>query len=61
MWGWKCIGIDFHGRWREGTTRLDLSGNSLLSHWGWFTLEWAREPYVDYFREVRRAWKRPAH
>jgi hypothetical protein len=51
---WKLIGIEFHKRRREGYTRLDGTGNSLLSHHGWWTLEWARGEFVDYYRALRR-------
>jgi len=50
---WHLIGIDFHRRWRSGRTRLDLHGNSVLVHHGWYSLEWARGPYVNWFRSER--------
>lgn len=52
---WKLIGIDFHDRWRGGQTRLDLNGDSLLVHHGFYSLEWARGPHVGYFKMQRRA------
>lgn len=54
---WRLIGIDFHRRWRGGNTRLDMSGYSMLSHHGFFTLEWAREPHVEYYRRVRAEYR----
>ncbi len=51
---WHLIGIDFHGRWRSGWTRLDLRGNSVLSHHGWYSLEWARGPDIEWFKNIRR-------
>lgn len=51
---WKLIGIDFHRRWRSGYTRLDLNGDSLLSHHGWYSLEWARGEHIEAFKAFRR-------
>lgn len=56
---WKLIGIDFHLRWRGGLTRLDINGDSLLAHHGFYSLEWARGEFTEYFRGVRRAFKAP--
>jgi hypothetical protein len=53
MLRWKFIGIDFHRRWRSGKTILDLSYNCLLSHHGFYSLEWARGPHIDHYRSVR--------
>lgn len=39
---WRLIGIEFHRKYREGSTRLDLRNGHRLEHWGWFTLEWQR-------------------
>ncbi len=52
---WTFLGIEFHRRYREGRTYLDLSHCHMLDHWGWFSLEWARGPHVDYYRAVRAA------
>lgn len=57
---WKLLGIDFHWRWREGRTILDLCHNSMLVHHGFYSLEWARGEHVDYYRRVRAAWRSPA-
>lgn len=52
---WKLLGIDFHWRWREGRTILDLHYDSMLVHHGFYSLEWARGPHIDYYRRVRAA------
>jgi len=52
---WRLIGIDFHRRWRTGYTRLDMTGDSLLSHHGFYSLEWARGVFLSYYRDARRA------
>lgn len=57
---WKLIGIDFHRRWRSGRTILDLAYNSLLTHHGFYSLEWARGPHIEYYRGVRRSWRVPS-
>jgi hypothetical protein len=54
MNGWKLLGIDFHWRWREGKTILDLRNESVLVHHGFYSLEWARGPHLNYFRAERR-------
>jgi hypothetical protein len=39
---WRIIGIEFHRRWREGGTWLDLGRRHYLSHCGFWTLEYKR-------------------
>lgn len=52
---WKLLGIDFHKRWRSGMTWLDnAGGDHLLSHHGFYSLEWARGQHLEYFRASRR-------
>lgn len=50
---WKLIGIDFHRRWRSGRTIIDLSYNNVLVHHGFYSLEWARGPHIDWYRADR--------
>jgi hypothetical protein len=56
--GWKLLGVDFH-RWRSGRTILDLSHNSMLVHHGFYSLEWARQPHVEFYRTVREKYRTP--
>lgn len=51
---WNLIKIDFHRRWRGGITCLDLKGDNILSHHGWYSLQWARGPHIEYYRAARR-------
>ncbi|MDB5606691.1 MAG: hypothetical protein JWP25_3591 [Bradyrhizobium sp.] len=53
---WRLLGIDFHGRWRAGRTWLDSAGGDhLWSHHGFYSIEWARGPHLEYYRGQRRA------
>lgn len=53
---WKLLGIDFHKRWRAGRTWLDYAGGDhLWSHHGFYSLEWAKGPHLEYYRSDRRA------
>lgn len=55
---WKLLGIDFHWRWRSGMTWLDnAGGDHLWSHYGFYSLEWARGDNINYFRADRAARK----
>jgi hypothetical protein len=54
MMRWQLIGIDFHSRWRSGSTQLDLRGNSFFYHHGWYSLEWARGSDIEWFKSIRR-------
>lgn len=40
---WRMIGIEFHWRYREGGTWLDLRRNHYLSHWGFYSIEYERK------------------
>jgi hypothetical protein len=37
---WRIIGIEFHRRWREGGTWLDMDRRHYLSHCGFWTIEY---------------------
>lgn len=51
---WHLIGIDFHRRWRSGETHCDcMNGDNRIVHHGWYSLEWARGPHLEWFRAVR--------
>lgn len=40
---WTVVGFEFHRRYREGWTWLDnAGGNHILSHWGFWTIEYRR-------------------
>jgi hypothetical protein len=53
---WHFLGIEWHRRWREGKTWLDnAGGDHLLVHHGFYSLEWARGPDVDFYRARKAA------
>ncbi len=52
---WQLIGIDFNNRWRSGATRLDLNGDCIVVHHGFYNLEWARGPHVEHFCAFRKS------
>jgi hypothetical protein len=51
---WKLLGIDFHWRWRTGQTWLvNPDGNHMISHHGFYSLEWARGASFASIQEYR--------
>lgn len=56
---WRIVGIEFHWRYREGGTWLDLRHNSYLSHWGFYSIEYERKRQTIWRMlrlAVRRRW-----